>query len=195
MEFRSWNSVVWATRHPAPTSPSTQPGRTRAPVRNTSQNELPPFICLSGLASTPGWCMSMRKYVRPWCLGRPGSVLASSMPKSAVSAPEFHTFWPSITHSSPSGTARVPTLARSEPEPGSLNSWHQAASPSAIGRTNLATCSGVPCSSRVGAARVAATCPDGGPMTPLAASTPVMARASAADAPRPPRPAGHAGYA
>jgi hypothetical protein len=58
------------------------------------------------------------------------------MPKSAVSAPEFHTFWPDTTHSPPSLTARTPTLARSDPEPGSLNSWHQAASPSAIGRTS-----------------------------------------------------------
>ena len=111
------------------------------PVRNTSDR----MSCRRHLLERPGLdagLVHVDEEVRePWCLGRPGSVLASSMPKSAVSAPEFQTFCPSITHSSPSGTARVPTLARSEPEPGSLNSWHQAASPSAIGRTNRATCS------------------------------------------------------
>ena len=46
----------------------------------------------------------------------------------------FHTFWPFTTHSSPSRTARVPSPAKSEPEPGSLNSWHQRSSPVNIGR-------------------------------------------------------------
>ena len=36
----------------------------------------------------------------------------------------FHTFWPLTTHSSPSRTARVARPARSEPAPGSENSWH-----------------------------------------------------------------------
>ncbi len=35
------------------------------------------------------------------------------------------TFWPVTTHSSPSSSARVASEARSEPAPGSLNSWHQ----------------------------------------------------------------------
>ena len=34
-------------------------------------------------------------------------------------ASDVHTFWPVITHSSPSSTARVCTLARSLPAPGS----------------------------------------------------------------------------
>ncbi|SKS95057.1 Uncharacterised protein [Mycobacteroides abscessus subsp. abscessus] len=34
-------------------------------------------------------------------------------------ASEVHTFWPLITHASPSSTAEVDTLARSEPAPGS----------------------------------------------------------------------------
>ena len=71
----------------------------------------------------------------PLCLGRSTSVRARSIPNWAVSAAEFQTFWPETIHSSPSRTARVATLARSEPEPGSLNSWHQAASPVAIGPT------------------------------------------------------------
>ena len=69
--------------------------------------------------------MGNAKYVRPLCFGASGSVRASNMPRSATCAPEVHTFWPVMIHSSPSRTARVCTLARSEPAPGSLKSWHQ----------------------------------------------------------------------
>ena len=104
----------------------------------------------------------------PACLGTSMSVRASSMPKSAESAAEFHTFWPVTTHSSPSRTARVPMLARSDPEPGSLKSWHQAASPVAMGRTSSTRWASVACSSRVGAARLAARWPTGGPIDAVA---------------------------
>src|SRR5918992_1182461 len=40
-----------------------------------------------------------------------------------------HTFGPLTTQVSPSRTARVATAARSEPAPGSLNSWHHTSSP------------------------------------------------------------------
>ena len=69
----------------------------------------------------------------PLCLGASGSVRASRMPHSARWAAEVHTFWPVTTHSSPSSTARVVTLARSEPASGSLKSWHHTSSPRSIG--------------------------------------------------------------
>ena len=50
----------------------------------------------------------------------------------------FQTFWPVMTHSSPSRTARVARLARSEPDPGSLKSWHHASSPVNVRRSSLA---------------------------------------------------------
>ena len=78
-------------------------------------------------------------------------------PELALFGAEFQTFWPVTTHSSPSRTARAPTLARSDPDPGSLNSWHHAASPRAIGGTNASICSAVPWSRIVGAASPAAT--------------------------------------
>ncbi len=53
---------------------------------------------------------------------------ASSIPNLANCAIVVHTFWPLTTHSSPSRTARVESDARSEPEPGSLKSWHQISS-------------------------------------------------------------------
>ena len=63
--------------------------------------------------------MSIRKYVRPWCLGASGSVRAISMHHFEYCAPLVHTFCPVMTHSSPSFTARVFSAARSEPASGS----------------------------------------------------------------------------
>ena len=84
-------------------------------------------------------------------------------------------------------------LARSDPDPGSLKSWHQAASPVAMGRTSSASWASVAWSSSVGAARVAAMAPTGGPITPWRARTPVMVMASRRGRPRPPSPAGQVG--
>jgi hypothetical protein len=57
-------------------------------------------------------------------LGWSGSVRAIRIPHRENCAPEVHTFWPFTTHSSPSRMALVWRLARSDPDPGSLNSWH-----------------------------------------------------------------------
>ena len=58
---------------------------------------------------------------------------------------------PSITHSSPS-RPRVLSDARSEPEPGSLKSWHHDSSPRSIGSRNRFFCSSVPWAMSVGPA-------------------------------------------
>ena len=62
MEFRSWRQRGLGDR-PSPVEVAEHAiGSARAPsFRNTSQNEVAPFICLSGRTSTPGWCMSMGK--------------------------------------------------------------------------------------------------------------------------------------
>ena len=67
--------------------------------------------------------MSTTKPVRPLCLGRSGSVRQMISPMSEYCAPEVHTFWPVMTHSSPSRSALVCRPARSDPAPGSLKSW------------------------------------------------------------------------
>ena len=69
----------------------------------------------------------------PSRLGTPGSVRARSTPCVDTWAQVVHTFCPVITHSSPSRSARVARDARSEPEPGSLKSWHQRSSLRTIG--------------------------------------------------------------
>ena len=82
-----------------------------------------PVGCTSGRTSMPGVDMSTSRKVMPWCLGTSGLVRVSSMPQLQNCAAEFQTFCPVTTNSSPSRTARVARLARSDPAPGSLNSW------------------------------------------------------------------------
>ena len=65
----------------------------------------------------------------PACLRASGLVRASRKIQFASRARDVHTFWPSITHWSPSSTARVDSEARSDPEPGSEKPWHQRSSP------------------------------------------------------------------
>ncbi len=69
----------------------------------------------------------------PSRLGASGSVRASSTACVERCAHVVHTFWPLTTHSSPSRSARVASDARSEPEPGSLKSWHHRSSLRTIG--------------------------------------------------------------
>ena len=116
---RSNISVVLATAQPLFRPPTIHESGTRASDMNTSLNSARPVISRSGRTSTAlPWCMSKANQVMPWCLGASGLVRAMSMPMSAICPPEVHTFWPLITHSSPSRTALQPRPARSEPAPG-----------------------------------------------------------------------------
>ena len=63
----------------------------------------------------PGWSIGTSRYERPLCFGASRSVRHSTKNHCAQCASDVHTFWPVITHSSPSSSARVCTLARSEP--------------------------------------------------------------------------------
>ncbi len=93
----------------------------------------------------------------PRCLGASGSVRASRIPKSAVSALDVQTFWPSTTNWSPSRRARVCSPARSLPAPGSLKSWHHVSSPRSMAGRNRWRCSSVPRSRIAGPTMVWAT--------------------------------------
>ena len=78
--------------------------------------------------------MSTTNIVRPLCLGLSGDVRVMISPMSLNCAPDVHTFWPVMTHSSPSRSARVWIPARSEPATGSENSWQPTMSPRYSGR-------------------------------------------------------------
>ena len=96
----------------------------------------------------------------PLCFGASTSERAISSPHSQNWAPELQTFCPLMTHSSPSRSARQPRAARSEPAPGSENSWQQSISAARKAATNRSFCSAVPYSSTVGAIRPVVTLND-----------------------------------
>ena len=72
--------------------------------------------------------------VMPLCLGWSGLVRHSAMPMSACWAIDVQTFCPLSTHSffASSFSAFVDRLARSEPAPGSENSWQAITCPEYI---------------------------------------------------------------
>ncbi len=123
---RSAASVVFVTAQPLFRPPIMFQSGTRAPSMKTSLNIARPVISRSGRTSTPGWSISNAKYEMPVCFGAFGSVRAISIPRLQICAVDVHTFWPVMTHSSPSRSALHCSPARSEPAPGSLNSWHHA---------------------------------------------------------------------
>ena len=89
----------------------------------------------------------------PARLGTSGSVRAKSTAWLDRWAQVVQTFCPVITHSSPSRSARVASDARSDPEPGSLKSWHHTSSLRTMGGRKRRLCSSAPWAKSVGAAR------------------------------------------
>jgi hypothetical protein len=93
----------------------------RAPSKNTSLNSRLPVSWRMPRISTPFCCSGTSRKHRPrWPL-LPGSQRASTKIQSASCALEVQIFWPCSRHSPvcSSRTARVCTLARSEPALGS----------------------------------------------------------------------------
>ena len=151
---RSNESSSIAVRQPSSTAPSTSVTGTRASVKKTSPNSLAPLICLSGRASTPGWCMSISSIEMPLCRELPGSVRTIVKILSPCTALVVHTFWPLTTKSSPSRTPRVASAARSDPAPGSEKPWHQITSLRSIGPMISFFCASEPIAMTVGARKV-----------------------------------------
>src|ERR1700759_2741521 len=69
----------------------------------------------------------------PLCFGAFGLVLASSAPHCEYCAPVVQIFCPVIRQPPSTFVALVDRLARSEPAPGSENSWHQIMPPRNVG--------------------------------------------------------------
>ena len=127
-------------------------------------------------------------------MGTSRSVRASSMPRSAWCALVFQTFCPLITQLSPSRTAEVDRPARSEPAPGSLNSWHHVCSPVRIGRSRRSRSSSLPCARIVGAASQVPL-PTGMPTAPSRSSSLPTSSSAQAGSPRPCQRCGQLGTA
>ena len=81
----------------------------------------------------PGRSIGTMKYEMPVYFDVSVSVRAMRMPNLATCASDVQIFWPLTTNTSPSRTARVLRLARSEPASGSEKSWHHSSSPRSIG--------------------------------------------------------------
>src|ERR1700743_2845071 len=80
----------------------------------------------------------------PLCFGAVGSVLASSAPHCEYCAAVVQIFCPVMPQPPSALVALVVSPARSEPAPGSENSWHQIISPRKVGGRKRCFCSSVP---------------------------------------------------
>ena len=116
-----------AILQPSSTSPIRHRSGMTTSVKKTSLNSASPVICRSGLTSTPGDDMSRMKHVMPLWRGR-SDVRARSRPNCAMWPIVVQTLWPLRIHESPSRTALDRNAGRSDPAPGSLNSWHHSSS-------------------------------------------------------------------
>jgi hypothetical protein len=133
-DTRSLPSVTLASPQPRFTSPTRFSCGMRTSVRKTSLKVCDPVISMIGRISIPGVSIGQMKYEIPSCFGASGSVRAMRIPSFECWASDVQIFCPFTTHSSPSWTARVLSDARSDPEPGSLKSWHQISSAASNGK-------------------------------------------------------------
>ena len=100
------------------TSPMRASLGTRTSSKKTSLVR-PPDIVMIGRTEMPGVSIGTMKVEMPRCLGASGSVRQASQTWEAVSAALVQSFWPLMSQSSPSFTARVSRAARSVPALGS----------------------------------------------------------------------------
>ena len=99
----------------------------------------------TGLISIPGASAGTMICVARRCGSASGSVTAMTIPNPAPSAPDENHLWPSMTHSSPSRTARVLSPVGSEPDTsGSVIEKNERTSPATSGRSQRSFCSSVP---------------------------------------------------
>ena len=152
---RSKASVPMATRHPPSTSPTTcsRAGAGAGEEHLVELGVAGELVDRDGCRRRPG--ASARAGTRcPCAWQRTGSVRASTKHQSAQWAWLVQTFWPSITHSPSTSSARVWMLARSEPAPGSLYPWHHSSVPATIPGRKRSRCASVPKAMSVGPSRV-----------------------------------------
>ncbi len=138
-----------------------------------------------GRMEMPGWSMGTRRYESPLCLGASGAVRQRTKHHAAVWARLVQIFCPVTTQASPSSTARVCTLARSEPALGSEYPWHHSSSPARMAGRKRRFCASVPKARRVGPTSCSPMCPSR-PGPPARAYSSWKITSWISDAPRPP---------
>ncbi len=179
-----------ATCQPAPWRPRSRPAGTRTSSKKVSQNSSTPAMVSSGRTVMPGLFMSTKNALMPFEPLPGPSERASTMQRAAWWAQLVQSFWPRMTHSSPSRSAVVRSEPRSLPASGSENPWHQLSSPRSIGGTTSAASAGAACSMTAGprtsVIEKAALCTNPRPVS----SSPRTARKRGLP-PRPPTASGH----
>ena len=104
----------------------------------------------TGAISIPGASAGTMICVARLCGSASGSVTAMTIPNPAPSAPDENHLCPSITHSSPSRTARVLSPVGSDPDTsGSVIEKNERTSPATSGRSQRSFCSSVPKCQRI----------------------------------------------
>ncbi len=138
--MRPGPSRFCAIRNPSPGSPSVFSTGTRTPRYQTSQcvDQPRPACPITGIGrtiSTPGVSAGTTICDARRCgSARPGRVTAITIPNAAPSAPDENHLCPSITHSSPSRTARVRSVVGSDPDTsGSVIEKNERISPATSG--------------------------------------------------------------
>ena len=186
IDTRSLARVVRAMAQPPPGAPMTQSSGTKTSVRKTSLNMAAPVSSRQRADLDPLGAHVEHEVGDALVLGDrrvgPGQADApvgtsgpSTSTPSGRSAPTRR----------PPGRPGWPELARSDPAPGSLNSWHHHIRPRSVGPTHRSCCSGEPWAMRVGSAQ--APTPMWGRWSPARS---VRRRSPAARAPRTSRPHG-----
>ena len=129
---------------PPLSSPTSRSPGTRTSVNQTSLTSWPPSMSSIGRTSTPGSVMSMSSIEMPACFFTSGSVRTSVKIQSPYWPRVVHVFCPLTTQSSPSRTAVVRRLARSEPASGSEKPCDHQMSRLAVAGRKRSFCSWLP---------------------------------------------------
>ena len=138
----------------------------------------------------PGESMSMTNSLSPWCFFSSSEVRARMYIAVALCAWVVQILWPLRIHPPSVGTARVRTLARSEPDSGSLIPSPMIARPATMSGRIAALSSGVPARSTAGPiCRSAIQCAVTG--APTRSISSVSANRSVFGRPSPPCSTGH----
>ena len=141
---RSLPSRNLAIVQPPLRSPTSRSPGTRTSENQTSLTSWPPSMSSIGRTSTPGVVMSMSSIEMPACFLTSGSVRTSVKIQSPCWPSVVHVFCPLTIQSSPSRTAVVRRLARSEPASGSEKPCDHQMSRLAVFGRKRSFCSSVP---------------------------------------------------
>ena len=163
---------------------------TRTSSKKTSLTSKPPSSSSIGRSVTPGVSIGKTSSEMPRCFfSALGSVRHRQKIQSACWPSVVQVFWPLTTQSSPSRTAVVRRLARSEPASGSEKPWHHQMSRFAVAGRKRSFCSWLPNAAMTGPIMRGVERPAARGRRPAASPRARCGAAAASSPGRPTRPA------